>query len=223
MSFPRPPSFQTQLDDPVEDAPERNIDPSLLLRRIFLMLLFSAATAVVILIYVPVDLTAVRAYRAPGVAPLDQAPKPLSEQMRRATMEKKEFITVSEGDLNVYLNGIFAGQQKGLLGGAASFRGLYVDVREKECEVFIERMFLKRRFTVSVILGEPVRVGDQLKFSFKGGRLGSLPVKPGFLGSVTSSLKGLVEGAAKEELESLKKMKEIHFNADQILMDPRFP
>lgn len=222
MAFPRP-SFQQPLDDEMDSAPERERAPASLPRRIFLMLFFSAATAVALLIYTPADLTTVRGYRAPGAAALDQPPLPLLEQMRRATLEKKDFLTVTEGNLNVYLNGIFTGQQKGLLSGQASYRGIYVDVREKECEVFVERLVMGRSFTTSVILGEPVRAGDQLKFSFKGGRLGSLPVKAGFLGSVTSSLKGLIEGAAREEMEFLKKMKEIRFAADQIVMDPRFP
>jgi len=115
---------------------------------VVLLLVALGFVALVVFIFLPVDLSHVNGY------PFDpkqakEEPRNLLYEAEQALIDGEESISFSEAEVNNYVNQRFKSSQRGLFGAIAEVQGMYVDLQEDSATLYLVRDVFGRPFVVS--------------------------------------------------------------------------
>ncbi|MCB1207143.1 MAG: hypothetical protein KDN18_23025 [Verrucomicrobiae bacterium] len=184
---------------------------------VFLSLVAVAMLAVVVMVMLPRDMSAVGAY---PVNPLSgEKPRNLLAEVQKEMIDRKSELSFTEAEVNQYLNHRLAGEQKGAMAALVKFRGIYLDFEKDSADVIIEREFFGMPITMSAkLVAEPVRGRASYKSAgWTLGRveLGSRNVKP----VIEMFLR--LRGACVDEYQAIQQMSDVRFEDDRLVLDAR--
>ncbi|WP_193211986.1 hypothetical protein [Luteolibacter marinus] len=223
-------------------ADEKQVKPrgSCLGKLVVLIALLGVAGlgAAVYFIVTPQDLTDIKG-RTSGLTAPPKAPD-LAAVLKKS-IEGNYPISLSEEQINLYLQQTLAAKQGGLLGEFVTMKGVRVRLEEGYAEVIMERSVMDQPLTLSMYLkidqyidvqgrtkGALVRGGDpyfpndpRLEHLIRGGRFGRLEVPQGFLLLVLPAFEKLA-GVYQNELHlGFEEMSRITFAEGKLVLDPR--
>ena len=183
----------------------------------------------------PQDMARIAGYR--GVAPA--AGRDLARVLQNS-IEGGYKLTLTEDEINRYLQRTLAARQGGLLARWVSLDGAAVRLEQDRAEVVLVRSVAGRPFTVSMFLSidqaeapdgrvttylnrHGGRYLEQLPFLHRGGRFGRLVVPQGFLVLVLGSFERLAAAYQHELSLAFEEMARIRFEPHQLVLDPNPP
>ena len=177
--------------------------------------------------------------RASG--PTAAAPVPdLGVVLKRAIDENYK-ITLTEEQVNRYLQQTLAAKQGGVLGEFVTFTGVSVRLEDNRAEIIMERSFMEHPLTLSMFVrveqtldvqgrtqttvmrdgGPFVPDLPRLERLVKGGRFGSLVVPQGFLLLVLPGFEKLADAYKNELHLGFEEMSRITIADGKLILDPR--
>jgi len=205
-----------------------------LLVKLFMLVFLAGLGAAVFYIAQPQDLTDVGGY---GPAAAMAQRKDLKATLQRS-LDLGHEVTLTEEDINGYLNRTLATKQGGLLGSQVSLDGAWVRLEDGRLEVVLERRIFGQPLTIStyVQISQTVaptgdhntdivlHCGPYIKDvpPNRGGRFGQLVVPEGFLYLVLPSFQKLAANY-QDEFGLLARMARIRIEKDKLILDPREP
>lgn len=191
-----------------------------------LVLLIFLVTAIA-LSFLPQDLS--------DVEGRDEAPEtnviPRNIQKVLANAAEQELaVTLTEKEINEWLQSQIQGTQEGVLKSSVSYQGAWVRLKEGAVDLIFERKAFNRPHTIAMTVEiEQTLVVDNImntEIRWQGGRLGQMPVMQGYLVLVMSSYRELSEAMAPEvaALTSLLKGRAtVTISEGKISFTPRSP
>ncbi len=214
----RAPARKAVAKKPRRPAPKpTSYDGGLSFGTVLLGLISLGMVAVVVMIALPKDLSAVAGY--PGDALDSASPRHLLTEAQNAMVSRDVELVFSEEEVNRYLRHRLTGEQKGLLASLVSFRGVCVDFSPQQAEVVIEREIFGLPLTVGVdLVAEEFRRQVTYKpVSWNLGRieLGKNAPKP------VVDLFLRLRGGLLDEYQVLQQMPNVRFEEDRVVIDSR--
>lgn len=204
------------------------------LSRIISLFLFAAAVGLAVALYFitqPQEMTDIKGYGDSSAQARD-----LTVALENA-VERGYPLTLSEADLNAWLNQSLTLMQGGALEKQVQLKGVAIRLEKDIAEVILERSVLGQPFTVSMFMrieqteaeggaattlhrdGGPYHA-DFPKFK-KGGRFGKLVVPQGLLLLVMPSFTKLGEQFSKEIGLGFERMARVSIEDEKLTLDPR--
>lgn len=114
---------------------------------IIMLLVSLALMSFVVFVFLPRDLSAVDGYPFdPSSAP--NPPRNLLREASEGLIEGDGSVTFSEKDVNNYINQRLNGTQRGGFAAIAKMNGIYMDLKEREATIYIERKIFGLPFTI---------------------------------------------------------------------------
>ncbi|MES2996035.1 MAG: hypothetical protein V4733_04410 [Verrucomicrobiota bacterium] len=171
-----------------------------------------------------------------------QAPEPGSRNVSvvlQNASKRNIPVTLSEKEINVWLNQRLKGSQTGVPGGRVKFERVLVRLEEDLAEVILTRKVFGRPFTVSMFVclnqteeqdgpkteallhGGPYH--PEMNRPDRGGRFGRLVVPQGFLLLVLPSYKNLAVALAPEIEIAFHEMERIAIKDGRLELNPARP
>lgn len=188
------------------------------LMTVLLSLVALGMFAVVVMVAMPKDLSAVAGYPSSPIA-TGTPPRNLLAEMQKEMIDRKAELVFTEEEVNRYLGRRLAGEQKGALSSLVTFRGVCIDFSPGKAEVVIEREIFGRGLTLSVdlVANEFRRQVVYKPVAWHIGRisLGSRTVKP------VVELFSRLLGSLGDEYQSIQQMGSVRFEADRVVVDAR--
>lgn len=176
----------------------KRLQSSVLLLALLLLVLLLTA---LVLTFLPQDLSDLE-----GRESTSETPRNLQRVLENAA-EKEIAVTISESELNQWVNSRITGEQTGALKNSVSYQGTWFRLKENHVDIIIEREAFGRAHTVAATFGieqlESPDSSTSTQIHWRGGRLGQLPVAQGYLYLVRSSYLTLAE-ALDSELAALR-------------------
>lgn len=160
--------------------------------------------------------------------------------LKRAIDENYK-VTLTEEQVNRYLQQTLAAKQGGALGEFVTFTGVSVRLEENRAEIIMERSFMEHPLTLSMFVrveqtldvqgrtqttvmrdgGPFVPQLPRLERLVKGGRFGSLVVPQGFLLLVLPGFEKLADVYKNELHLGFEEMSRITIADGKLILDPR--
>lgn len=192
-------------------------DSGLSFGTVFLTLIALGLLAIVVMIGLPRDLSAVVGY--PGDALDADQPRNLLSEAQKAMIDRDVELVFSEEEVNRYLRSRLTGEQKGLMASFVTFRGICVDFSPQKAQVVIEREIFGLPLTMEVELAaEEFRRQTVYKpVSWTLGRisLGRNTVKP------VADLFVRLRESLIDEYHVLQQMPSVRFEENRVVVDSR--
>ena len=223
-----------------EEAPQVKPRSSCLGKLVVLIALLGVVGlgAAVYFIATPQDLSDIKG-RTAGLASASTPPN-LATILEKS-IEGVYPISISEEQLNRYVQATLEAKQDGPLSGMVDLKGVRIRLHEGFAEVIIERTIFGRPQTLSMYVkveqfidiqgktkGNAILGGEQyfpdtprLDRFIRGGRFGKLEVPQGFLVLVTPSFKKLAAVYREELRLGFEEMSRITFEKGKLILDPR--
>lgn len=182
---------------------------------VFLMIVAIGLAIAMGMILMPKDLDQIKGY--PTELITTEESSNLLKEMQVALDPKNTDakVTLTEEQVNRYLNQRVAGDQGGPLGALVKYRGLYADLEPGFVELYLVRSVAGLPFTVSCRLTQQ-KSGYATVWRAGGGsigriRMGSKQFKP----IIDAFLRLRV--VCGDEMDAIKAMREVQFGDDQIV------
>jgi hypothetical protein len=150
----------------------------------------------------------------------NREPKNLLAVGQKILETRSEDATFTEREVNDYINYRLRGVQKGSFGGLMKVRGIYVDLRPNEAEIFVERSFpiIGRTTMSNVVESYFNEQKHQQIWKMGGGSIGKITLKGRSLQPVINVFLRMSKvGAA--ELEVLNYMADVKLQENKITLD----
>ncbi len=148
-------------------------------------------------------------------------------------------VTLTEADINIWLDRTLVKKQGGLLGGQVSLERVWVRLEDGFAEVIMERKILDQPFTVSMFVKVEKMEGPrglitEVKLDGgpyhpdvtkppRGGRFGKLVVPQGFLILIMPAYEKLAASFKDERNLGIEEMARIKIEKGRIILNPRAP
>ncbi len=181
---------------------------------VFLLIVAVGLAVVMAMILMPKDLDEIQGYPAELIT---EEPRNLLREMQLALDPKNPEgkVTLTEAEVNRYLNLRVGGDQGGPLSALVRYRGVYADLEPEFVELYLVRSVVGLPFTVSCRLTQK-QSGYATVWRAGGGsigriRLGSKQFKP----IIDAFLRLRV--VCGDEMDAIRAMREIEFGKDQIV------
>ena len=185
---------------------------------ILLAILGIIMLTVAILALLPKNLNHIDGYPADVMS--NKEPKNILPLAQGILETRTEDATFTEREVNDYINFRLQGQQKGVLGSFMKVQGIYIDLRPKEAEIFVERSFplLGRTTMSSVVRSYYNEQKHQQIWKTGGGSIGRITLKDRSLQPVLNAFLRLSK-VADEEIQVMNYMADVILGEDKITLD----
>lgn len=163
----------------------------------------------------PTSLIHIDGYPADDMS--NREPRNLLADSQKILEDRTEDLTFTEREVNEYLNFRLQGQQKGALKGLMNVKGIYVDLRPNEAEIYVVRSFpLIQRTTISSIVRSTYNdQKHQQIWKTGGGSVGKIKIPGRSLQPVMNAFLRMSK-VAKPELEVMDYMADVKIGEDKI-------
>ncbi len=182
------------------------------------------------------DLTDIGGYGAPA----DGAAARDLHQVLQSALTRRYAVTLSETEINQWLQRTLVAKQGGRLGGVVTLERVWVRLQDGCAEVVMQRKILGQPFTVSMFLQVAQTEGPKgvvtevllhggpyfqanLPVPMRGGRFGKLVVPQGFLHLVVPAYARLAELYQAEIHLGFEEMSRVTIAKGRLVLDPRVP
>jgi len=155
------------------------------------------------------------------------------------SLDRGHPVTLTEADLNIWLDRTLTRKQGGLLGSQVSLERIWVRLEEGFAEVIMERKIMNQPFTVSMFvkvekLEGPKGLVTEVKLDGgpyqadlpkppRGGRFGRLVVPQGFLILIMPAYEKLAALFPEEKTLGIEEMARIKIEKGKMILNPRAP
>ncbi len=207
---------------------------STLILLVFLVVAIGLGAAV-FFIAQPQDLSDLGGYGpAAKVAPVKDVKAVLKNSLDRGFP-----VTLTEADINIWLDRTLVRKQAGLLGSRVSLERVWVRLEDGFAEVIMERKILDQPFTVSMFMKVekmegPKGIVTEVKLDGgpyqadlpkppRGGRFGKLVVPQGFLILIMPAYEKLAALFPEERNLGIEEMARIKIEKGKMILNPRAP
>ncbi|MDF1756466.1 MAG: hypothetical protein P1U89_27010 [Verrucomicrobiales bacterium] len=198
--------------------PVKPVDSGISFMSVLMGLLGIGMLVLSIFALLPQKLTHIEGYPADDMS--SKEPKNLLSAGQKILETRTEDAVFTEKEVNDYLNFRLRGDQKGAFGGFMKVKGIYVDLRPNEAEIFVERSIplLGTTTMSSVVKSHYNDIKHQQSWKMGGGSIGRIPMKDRSLQPILNSFLRMSKvGAA--ELEVMNYMADVKIGNDQITLD----
>ncbi|MDP4791920.1 MAG: hypothetical protein NWR99_08545 [Verrucomicrobiales bacterium] len=185
---------------------------------VFLTLVAMGMLAAVFFVVQPRDMSSVAGY---PVNPLAATGKPrnLLEETQKLMISRSADLSLSEEEVNLYLNQRLQAEQTGPMAAIVKFRGLYIDFTPGFADVIIERELFGMPLTMSATISTE-KFRQQTVYRATNWHLGRID-----LGEVTikpvSDLFLRLRMSCLDEFQTLQQMVEVKFVENKVILDSR--
>lgn len=185
---------------------------------VFLTLVAMGMLAAVFFVVQPRDMSSVAGY---PVNPLAATGKPrnLLEETQKLMISRSADLSLSEEEVNLYLNQRLQAEQTGPMAAIVKFRGLYIDFTPGFADVIIERELFGMPLTMSATISTE-KFRQQTIYRATNWHLGRID-----LGEVTikpvSDLFLRLRMSCLDEFQTLQQMVEVKFVENKVILDSR--
>lgn len=184
---------------------------------VFLTVIALAMLAAVAMVVLPRDMSKVGGYPLNLLS--DGKPRNLLAEAQKIMIDRNAELSLSEEEVNRYLNARLQGEQKGPMAALVKFRAVYLDFAPGTAEVIIERELFGMPITMTAKL--IVEQARGRAFYKPGGwtlgrvELGERNVKP------VIDLFTRLRGACLDEYHAIQQMSDVRFEEDRVVLDAR--
>ena len=187
------------------------------LMTVFLTLVALAMLAVVVMVVLPRDMSAIGGY---PVNPLATGkPRNLLEESQKIMIQRTSEIAFTEEEVNQYLNHRLQAEQTGPMAALVKFRGIYIDFSPGFAEAVIERELFGMPLTMtSKIKTEKFRMQTVYRAeTWTLGRidLGARNIKP------VIDLFLRLRNTCADEYQTMQQMVTVRFEENRVVLDSR--
>lgn len=183
---------------------------------VFLALVAIAMLVAVAFVMMPKDMSAVKGYPIDPMA-AKSTPRNILKELQTMLLKRDSDLVLSEAEVNQYLNHRLQGQQEGALAPIVKFKGVYADFSPDVAEFILEREIFGFPITMtSQVVAERSR-GFVLKPS--GWTIGKIEL------SGNRNLKPVIDSFVRlrqsfqDEYEAVKRMADVRFEQDKLVID----
>jgi hypothetical protein len=206
------------------------------LRRLFsclILIVISGLGAAVFFVAMPQDLSDIGGH---GPAPSGESARDLKAVLR-ASLDRGHTLTLSETEINRWLNRTLKPKQGGPLADNVSMERVCVRLEDGFAEVIMERSVFGKPFTVSMFVKVEQTEGQgglrtvihrhggpytpNLPKPMRGGRFGRLVVPQGFLVLVVPAYVKLADACREEIRLGFEEMAGMRIESNRLVLDPR--
>ena len=182
---------------------------------VFISLIALAMLAVVTMVLLPKDMSSVKGY---PVNPMTSGePRNLLDEAQKVMISREEVLTLTEADVNAYLNQRLAGKQDGAVSSIVKFKGVYADFSPGMVEIFVERELFGLPLTMSSkIKAEKFR--SQVRYQSAGWSLGRIEFNSRNIKPVIEMFERL-RATCQEEMITMRQMVDVRFEEDALVLD----
>ncbi len=183
----------------------------------------------------PQDLSNLGGYGpAAKVAPVKDV-----KSILKNSLDRGHPVTLTESDLNIWLDRTLTRKQGGLLGSQASLERVWIRLEDGFAEVIMERKIMNQPFTVSMFvkvekMEGPKGLVTEVKLDGgpyqadlpkppRGGRFGKLVVPQGFLILIMPAYEKLAALFPEEKTLGIEEMARIKIEKGKMILNPRAP
>lgn len=184
---------------------------------VLLTLVALGMLAVVVMVAVPKDMSAVAGY---AVALADGAkPRNLLVEAQKIMIDRNAELSLTEEEVNRYLNHRLSGSQSGMMAAFVKFRGVYIDFSPAKAEVVIEREVFGKPVTMSVDLATE-QVRRQIQYHPSAWHIGKVSLGSRTVAPVVELFTRL-RGTLLDEYQTIQQMSDVRFEENRVVLDAR--
>ena len=183
---------------------------------VFLSLCAVVMLAIVAFVVLPKNLKTIAGY--PATPTVSGESRNLLDEGQKLMINRDGELSLTEEQVNTYLNERLKGKQEGMMAILVKFKGVYIDFTPGFAEVFVERELLGIPLTMSAkIKGERFR--RQVLYKPAGWSIGKIEFKSRNIKPVIEMFTRLRE-SMQDEYQVLKMMTDVRFEEDRLVLDP---
>jgi hypothetical protein len=184
---------------------------------VFLTVIALGMLAAVAMVVLPRDMSKVGGYPVNPLA--GEKPRNLLAEAQKIMIDRSAELSLSEEEVNRYLNTRLQGEQKGPMAALVKFRGVYLDFAPGAADVIIERELFGMPITMSAKLTtEQARGRAYYKpagWTLGRVELGERNVKP------VIDLFLRLRGTCLDEYHAIQQMSDVRFEDNRVVLDAR--
>jgi hypothetical protein len=184
---------------------------------VFLTVIALGMLAAVAMVMLPRDMSTVGGYPINPLA--GEKPRNLLAEAQKIMIDRNTELSLSEEEVNRYLNQRLQGEQKGPMAALVKFRGVYLDFAPGTADVVIERELFGMPITMSAKLtAEQTRGRAYYKpagWTLGRVELGERNVKP------VIDLFIRLRGTCLDEYQAIQQMSDVRFEDNRVVLDAR--
>jgi len=195
--------------------PKKSYGEGFSMMTVFLSLAILGLIAVIAMMMMPKDMSHISGF--PAKMETEGVPRNLLDEAQRLMINRGKELTISETELNTYLNQRLQGEQGGLLSSIVEFKGVYVDIAPETAEIFIEREL----FGFPVTMSSKVKAENfrgKLVYRPAGWSLGKLETEKRIMKPIVDLFKRLRTTCA-DEYQVMQQMHNVRFEDDKLVLD----
>ena len=195
--------------------PKKTYGEGFSLMTVFLSMAILGLIAIIAMMMMPKDMGHISGF--PAKLETEGVPRNLLDEAQRLMINRGRELSISETELNTYLNQRLQAEQGGLMGSIVEFKGVYVDIAPQTAEIFIEREL----FGFPVTMSSKVKVENfrgKLVYTPAGWSLGKLETEKRIIKPVMDLFKRLRTTCA-DEYQVMQQMHNVRFEDDKLVLD----
>lgn len=184
---------------------------------VFLTVIALGMLAAVVMVVLPRDMSKVGGYPVNPLA--GEKLRNLLAEAQKIMIDRNAQLSLSEEEVNRYLNQRLQGEQKGLMAALVKFRGVYLDFAPGTADVIIERELFGMPITMSAkLIAEQAR--GRAYYKPGGWTLGRVGLGERNLKPVIDLFLRL-RGTCLDEYHVIQQMSDVRFEDNRVVLDAR--